>query len=250
VEQGSPDVSRELAPTGVLRAAINLGNIVLAQKAPDSGELQGASVDLARELSRRLGVPVTLVEFDAAGKVFEAVKSGGLDVVFMAIDPVRAKEVLFTAPYVIIEGTYLVRDGSPLRAPQDFDRPGLRIAVGRGAAYDLFLSRALKHAELVRADTSEDAVRLFVEAGLDAAAGVKQPLVKFARNNNGYRVIEEAFTAIEQAMGTPRGRPVGRRYLQSFVEEMKSSGFVADALTRSGQYDAGVAPPQATWPME
>jgi polar amino acid transport system substrate-binding protein len=234
----------------VLRAAINLGNSVLAQKAPDSGELQGVSVELARELGRRLNVPVTFAAFDAAGKVFEALKSGGLDVVFMAIDPVRAKEVLFTAPYVIIEGTYLVRDGSPLRAPQDFDQPGLRIAVGRGAAYDLFLSRALSHAELMRADTSEDAVRLFIEARLEAAAGVRQPLVKFARTSDGYRVIEESFTAIAQAMGTPRGRPLGRAYLQSFVEEMKSSGFVADALTRSGQYDAGVAPPQATWPME
>ncbi|MEW6267153.1 MAG: ABC transporter substrate-binding protein [Thermodesulfobacteriota bacterium] len=242
MEPASPDVLRELAPTGVLRAAINLGNPVLARKVPTSGEPIGASVDLARELGRRLGVPVKLVMFDAAGKVFEAVMSNTLDVVFLAIDLTRAAEILFTAPYVTIEGTYIVRDGSSFHAIEDFDRPGVRIAVGKGAAYDLFLTRTLKHAELVRSDTSSGAVELFVEVGLDAAAGVRQPLFNYARTHQGVRVIDGRFTTIEQAMGTPNGRPGARQYLQLFVEAMKAGGFVAAALERSGQHEAGVAP--------
>lgn len=143
----SKDALKQLAPQGALRAAINFGNPVLAQKNPESGEACGVTVDLARELAKRLGVPIALVPFDAAGKVFEAIQSNAWDVAFLALDPVRAKEILFTAPYVIIEGTYLVRDASPFHAIDDFDQAGVRIAVGKGAAYDLFLTRALKHAE-------------------------------------------------------------------------------------------------------
>jgi polar amino acid transport system substrate-binding protein len=241
----SAQVLRDLAPEGKVRAAINFGNPVLAQKHPESGAPQGVSVDLARELARRLGVPIEFVTFDAAGKVFEALKRGAWDVAFLAIDPVRAAEISFTAPYVVIEGTYLVREASPLRAIADFDRPGVRIAVGKGAAYDLFLTREMKQAELVRADTSAGAVDLFVAENLDAAAGVRQPLLAYARQHRGYRVLEGRFTAIEQAMGTPRGRDAGLAYLATFVEEMKSSGFVAEGLARSGQRDATVAPPAA-----
>ena len=238
----------ELAPQGMLRAAINFGNPVLAQKNPESGEPGGVSVDLARELGKRLGVPLEFVLFDAAGKVFEALQSKAWDVAFLALDPVRAAEILFTAPYVLIEGTYMVRDASRFRAIDDFDQPGVRIAVGKGAAYDLFLTRTLKHAELVRHDTSVGAMELFIDAGLDAAAGVRQPLVEFARTHKGLRVIDGRFTSIEQAMGTPKGRPTGREFLQSFIEEMKRSGFVASALERSGQHAASVAPAYDSWP--
>jgi polar amino acid transport system substrate-binding protein len=238
----------ELAPNGILRAAINFGNPVLAQKNLDSGEPCGVSVDLARELAKRLGVPIQLVLFDAAGKVFEAVQSNAWDIAFLAVDPVRAKEILFTAPYVLIEGTYLVREASPLHAIEDFDRPGVRIAVAKGAAYDLFLTRTIKQAELVRHETSAGAMELFLEGAVEAAAGVKQPLVEFARTHSGLRVIEGRFMSIEQAIGTPKGRPAAREFLQSFIEEMKRTGFVASALDRSGQRGASVAPARDSWP--
>mgnify|MGYP003878425603 CR=1 FL=1 len=238
-----PGARSELAPAGTLRAAINFGNPVLAQKDPATGEARGVSVDLARELGRRLGVPVTLVTYSAAGKVFEALKAGAWDVAFLAIDPARAAEIAFTAPYVVIEGTYIVPADSPLKAVGDVDRPGVRIAVGRNSAYDLYLTRTLKHAQLVRVPTSPGAVEVFLRDGLEAAAGIKQPLLQFAKTHPGVRVMEGRFMAIEQAMGMPRGREAGLRYLREFVEEMKASGFVARGLERSGQGDATVAPP-------
>lgn len=238
----------ELAPQGVLRAAINLGNSVLAQMNSESGEVSGASVDLARELAKRLAIPVKLVLFDAAGKVFEAIQTNAWDVAFLALDPLRAKGILFTAPYVVIEGTYIVRDQSPLHTIQDFDKPGMRIAVGTGTAHDLFLTRTLKHAELAKSDTSAQAVDLFFNAGLEAAAGVRQSLVEFARTHPGLRVIDGRFSSIEQAMGTPKGRPAAREFLQSYIEEMKRNGFVASALERSGQRGVGVAPAHNSWP--
>jgi polar amino acid transport system substrate-binding protein len=236
------DVVKDLAPTGTLRAGINLGNMVLAQKDEMTGEPKGITVDLARELGRRLGVPVDLVRFDAAGKTFDGLKAGTLDIVFLAIEPVRAAEVAFTAPYVIIEGVYLVPKDSALKAVGDVDRAGVRVGVNKGSAYDLFLTRTLKQAQLVRGESGID---LFVKDKLDAAAGVKQPLVEYAKTNPGVRVMDGRFMEIQQAMGTPRGRDAGARYLRGFVEEMKADGFVADALKRSNQPDAAVAPPSA-----
>jgi polar amino acid transport system substrate-binding protein len=238
-----PDVARDVAPTGRLRAAINFGNPVLAQKDAATGEPHGVSVDLARELGRRLGLPVDLIEYDAAGRVVDAVKTGAWDVAFLAIDPERAGEIAFTAPYVVIEGTYAVPADSPLRAIEDVDRDGVRIAVGLKSAYDLYLSRTLKHARLVRAPTSPAAVELFQREKLEAVAGVKQPLVQLAKSNPGVRVMEGRFMAIEQAIGAPRTRESAASYLRPFVEEMKASGFVASSLERNGQRDAAVAPP-------
>jgi polar amino acid transport system substrate-binding protein len=236
-----PDAVKDLAPTGKVRAAINFGNAVLAQKDSATGEPRGVSVDLARELGRRVGLPVELVTFDAAGKVFEAIKAGAWDIAFLAIDPARAAEISFTAPYVVIEGTYLVRADSPLRLIEDVDRERVRVAVGKNAAYDLYLTRTVKHAQLIRASTSPGAIELFLTDQLEAVAGVKQPLVEFAKVNPNVRVMEGRFMAIEQAMGTPKGREAGVRYLSMFVEEMKATGFVAEALKRSG-VDATVAP--------
>ena len=238
-----PEAVKALAPTGKLRAAINYGNPVLAQPDAATGQPRGVSVDLARELGARLGVPVDLVTFDAAGKVFDALRGGAWDVAFIAIDPARSAQIDFTAPYVVIEGTYLVPVSSPLRSIADVDREGVRIAVGNKSAYDLYLSRTLKRAQLIRTPTSPGAVELFVKEKLEAAAGVKQPLVEFAKTNPNVRVIDGRFMAIEQAMGTPRGRDAGAKYLREFVEEMKASGFVAAGLQRSGQGDATVAPP-------
>lgn len=237
------DAIKDLAPTGKLRAAINFGNPVLAQKDPASGEPRGVSVDLARELGRRLGVPVELVTFAAAGKVFDALDTGAWDVAFLAIEPVRAAKISFTAPYVVIEGTYLVPVNSPLRAIADVDREGVRIAVSDKSAYDLYLSRTLKRAQIVRAPNAPASIELFVKDRLEAVAGIRQPLVQYASSNPNVRVMDGRFMAIEQAMGTPRDREAGARYLRQFVEEMKATGFVARSLERSGQGDATVAPP-------
>jgi polar amino acid transport system substrate-binding protein len=237
-----PGVQSDLAPTGKLRVAINLGNPVLAQKDPATGEPRGVSVDLARELGRRLALPVDLITFDAAGKVFEALKTGAWDIAFLAIDPARATEIAFTAPYVVIEGTYLVPTDSPLRTIEDVDRQGVRVAVGGGSAYDLYLSRTLQRAQVIRAPTSPAAIELFLRDKLEVAAGVKQPLVQFAKGNPNVRVMDGRFMAIEQAMGTPKGRERGVRYLREFVEELKASGFIANALDKSGQRDATIAP--------
>jgi polar amino acid transport system substrate-binding protein len=234
------DVVAELAPSGTLRVAINLGNIVLAQTDETTGQPKGVTVDLARELAKRLGVPVAFSPFDAAGKAFEALKGGKVDIVFLAIEPVRAAEVAFTAPYVIIEGVYMVPKESSLKSVADVDRAGVRVGVNKASAYDLFLSRTLKHATLVRGESGVD---LFVNDKLEAAAGVKQPIVAYARTNPNVRVIDERFMEIRQAMGTAKGRDKGARYLHGFIEEMKASGFVADALKRSNQPDASVAPP-------
>jgi polar amino acid transport system substrate-binding protein len=242
-EDVSHNVVTQLAPSGRLRAAINFGNAVLAQRDPVSGEPRGVSAELARELARRLGVVVEFVTFDAAGKVFDALAAGAWDVAFMAIDPVRATAIDFTAPYVLIEGTYVVPSNSPLRKIEDVDSAGVRIAAARGSAYELYLTRALERATLVREPSGPEALARFLRERLEAAAGVKQAIVAFARANVGLRVIEGRFMAIEQAMGMPKGRgEAGIRHLCEFVEEMKASGFVADALERSGQVDAAVAP--------
>ena len=234
-----PEVVKDLAPTGKLRAAINLGNSVLAQKDPASGEPKGVTADLARELAKRAGVPLEFVTFDAAGKVFDALKTGAWDIAFLAIEPVRAAEIDFTAPYVIIEGVYMVPVGSALKTVADVDREGVRVAVNKASAYDLFLTRTLKHAQLVRGESGVD---LFVADKLEVAAGVKQPMVAYAKTNPNVRIIDGRFMEIRQAMGTPKGRDAAARYLRGFVEEMKASGFVADALKRSNQPDAAVAP--------
>jgi polar amino acid transport system substrate-binding protein len=240
------DVRKGLAPGGKLRAALNLGNSVLVQTDAATGLPKGVTPDLARELGRRLGVPVEFVTFDAAGKVFDAAKSGAWDIAFLAIEPVRAAEIEFTAPYVLIEGTYMVPADSPLHTIADVDRPGIRIAVGLGSAYDLYLSRTIKNATIVRATAGggSEMIELFVKDRLEVAAGVRQPLLAYAATHPEVRVMDGRFMDIRQAMGTPRGRTAGARYLAAFVEDMKASGFVAEALKRSNQ-SAAVAPPAA-----
>jgi polar amino acid transport system substrate-binding protein len=241
-ERLSRGLVKELAPTGRLRAAINLGNSVLAQPDPAGGPPRGVSGELARELARRLGVGIDYVTFDAAGKVFEALKEGLWDVAFLAVDPVRAAGIAFTAPYVVIEGVYLVPKDSPLQAVEDVDHEGVRIAVAEGSAYDLYLSRSIRHATLMRQPSGPEALEMFVRDGLEAAGGVRQPINAFAHAHPDTRVIPGRFMAIEQAMGTVKGREAGIAYLRTFIEEMKASGFVARALTASGQGDATVAP--------
>jgi polar amino acid transport system substrate-binding protein len=238
-----PDVVKDLAPTGRLRAAINAGNVVLVQK-DASGAVSGITVDLARELGRRLGVPVDLTVYDTAGKVTDAAKTGAWDIGFIAIEPVRAALIGFTAPYVFIEGTYMVPAESPLKTIADVDHDGVRIAVARGSAYDLYLTRTLRHATLVHYPSPPLALQSFMPDKLEAAAGVKQQLVQFAKADPDVRVMDGRFQEIREAMGTPLGRDAGLHYLQSFVEEMKASGFVKAGLERAHQGDAVIAPTQ------
>jgi polar amino acid transport system substrate-binding protein len=185
---------------------------------------------------------VELVAFDAAGKVVEAGKTGAWDIAFVARDPARAADIAQSPPYVVIEGAYLVRNDSPLRSNDEVDRRGNRIVVGRGSAYDLFLTRAIKQAELVRTQTSALVVDHFVKENLEVAAGVKQQLEADAKRTSGVRLLPGRFMVINQAMASQKGKDAGARYVREFVEEMKASGFVARALERHRIEGAAVAP--------
>lgn len=221
------------APTGTLRAAINLNNPILAGRGP-AGEAVGVSVDLARALAARLALPLELVVVENAARSVEVVETGAADVGFFAIDPKRAQLINFTSPYVLIEGAYLVRDASPLTSNDEVDRAGIRVVVGQGSAYDLYLSRALTQASIVRVSPSaQEVVDTFLETGADVAAGVRQPLEAEAARHSGLRLLPGRFMVIRQAMGVPRDRgDAAVAYLRDFVEEAKRSGLVAEALTR------------------
>lgn len=244
----SPDTSRRLsmasvfAPTGTLRASINLGNPVLARLDPGSGQPVGVSVDLAAEFAKRLGVPLQLVAVNSAGLSVDNVSQNKADIGFFAVDPKRGEEIAFTQPYVLIEGFYLVRDGSPITSNAQVDRPGVTVAVGKGSAYDLFLTRELQHATLVRIPTSPAVVQGFLDQHLDVAAGVKQQLEQDAAQAGGLRLLDQRFMVIRQAMGAAKARGEGAAaYLAEFVEEMKASGFVKASLARHHVEGAAVA---------
>ncbi|WP_380144637.1 transporter substrate-binding domain-containing protein [Kibdelosporangium aridum] len=229
----------DLAPTGVLRVSINLGNPVLAQAT--AAEPTGVTVDIARELGRRLDVPVEFLCFDAAKKSFESMKSGQSDICFLAIEPARAAEVAFTAPYVLIEGVFAVPVDSELKTVSDVDREGVRIGVKEGSAYDLYLTRTLQNASIVR---GSEGTTVFVEQDLEAAAGIRQPLTEFVTAYPEYRLVEGAFMQIQQAVGTTKTRSAQSvEFLRAVVEELKANGFVAESLRRSNQPGAQVAPP-------
>ncbi len=238
-----PALRGVFAPTGTLRAAINLGNPILAN-ADAQGQAFGISVDLARELGSRLGVAVALNVVKTAAASVDLVTNGQADIGFFAIDPVRGAGIAFTAAYVLIEGCYLVAEGSPLKANEEVDRAGTRVAVGQGSAYDLYLTREIKHATLVRAPSSPLVVETFVQQKLDVAAGVKQQLEADAKRIGGLRLLPGRFMVIQQAMGVAKTRgEAAQKALAAFVEEMKASGFVAEAMKRHRIEGAAVAPP-------
>lgn len=241
----SASARQALAPTGRLRACINTGNPILAcRDAAAGGAATGVSVDLAGRLAQQLGVPLELLVFDTAGRSVDAVTAEQADIGFFAIDPKRGEGIHFTAPYVLIEGCYLVRDGSPLRANEEVDRAGMRVVVGRGSAYDLHLSRELGQARLVHAPSSPAVVEHFLQSGAQVAAGVKQQLEADAACIGGLRLLPGRFMVIRQAMGCPRGRGAeAAALLSGFVDAMKRSGFVAQALARHGIQGASVAGP-------
>lgn len=236
------EIKTVLAPQGTLRVALNFGNPVLAKRCSETNEPYGVSIDLARELARQLELDLSFISYESAGHVFADVDNDVWDLAFMAIDPKRAERISFTQPYVIIEGTYMVRTDSALQDVDDVDRKGVQIAVGKGAAYDLYLSRHLQHAELVRASTSASAIDAFVDQGIDVVAGVRQPLTTYATAHPGFRVMSGRFTAIEQAMAVSRQRQSVCQALDRYIGELKGNGFVADALARSGETAATVAP--------
>jgi polar amino acid transport system substrate-binding protein len=227
----------DLAPTGVLRTALNLGNPVLVQGT--TAAPRGVTVDIANEIAVRLGVLAEFRCFGAARESFEATVAGQADICFLAIEPARAAEIAFTAPYVLIEGVYAVPRESPLVTVADVDGEGIRIGVKHGSAYDLFLTRTLKHATVVRGAEGTEA---FAAENLDAAAGVREPMTEFVAAHPQYRLIDGRFMEIPQAVGTVKAkRQETTRFLHDLVEELKATGMVADALRRSGQ-TAPVAP--------
>jgi polar amino acid transport system substrate-binding protein len=238
-----PAVIQAFAPTGVLRASINLGNPILANRDATTGEPFGVSIDLARDFAAYLGLPLELVVFDAAGKSVEAVSDERADFGFFAVDPKRGETIAFTKPYVLIEGFYLVREDSPVRTNADVDVAKNRVAVGKGSAYDLYLTRELKAAQIVRAPTSPAVVQTFIDQNLEVAAGVKQQLQADAGKIGGLRLLDERFMVIRQAMGVSKSRGAqAAAVLADFVEQKKASGFVAEALARHGIEGASVAP--------
>lgn len=241
--QLKPFLSQAFAPLGELRVAINVGNPILARRHPETGEPEGVSIDLATQLAQRLGVPLRLVVFEAASKSVEAVAHGQADVGFFAIDPLRGAAIAFTAPYVLIEGAYLVKQDSPLQRNDEVDQAAHTIVVGQGSAYDLYLSREIKQAQLVRSPTSPEVVSYFLAHGHDVAAGVKPQLEAELPRIPGLRMLPGHFMVISQAMGLPKTRgEEAAAYLHQFVEDMKSRGVVAGALARHRIEGATVAP--------
>ena len=233
-----------LAPTGDLRAVINVGNPVLAAAGQAGAPPSGVSVDLAAALAALLQVPLRTQAVARAAESVAAVAEGRADVGFFAIDPARAETIAFTPPYVLIEGCYAVREGSPIRTQGEVDVPGVRVAVARGSAYDLHLSRALRHAEIHRAPTAPEGFALYLGQGLEVAAGVRQQLESDLRAHPGHRLLEGRFMVIRQAMGVARERgPQAAQALAAFVEAAKADGRVAQALARHGIEGATVAPP-------
>ena len=238
----SPALLAEFAPTGVLRASINLGNPILANAGAD-GQPFGVSIDLARGFAKHLDLPLELVVFDAAGKSVDAVTNEQADFGFFAVDPVRGAGIHFTAPYVLIEGSYMVPEASAIHSNDQVDNAGVRVVVGKGSAYDLYLTRELKNASIVRAPTSPTVVDTFLAQGCEVAAGVKQQLEADALRVPGMRLLPGRFMVIQQAMGLPKSRSADAvAVLRAYVEDMKQSGFVAEALQRHSIQGASVAP--------
>jgi polar amino acid transport system substrate-binding protein len=229
----STSVARsELAPTGTLRVALNMSNFLLTATDSATGEPCGLAADLGRELGQRLGVPVTLLPYANPGELADAASDRVWDVGFIGAEPQRAHAIDFTAAYVEIEATYLVPPGSPLQTIAEVDRPGIRIAAPARSAYELYLSRTLQHAQLVREQGAENTFKRFVEDGLDALAGLRPRLVTDQEALPGSRLLDGRFTAVQQAAGTPKGRPEGAKYLRAFIEDIKATGLVARTIEK------------------
>lgn len=239
----SPAARAELTPTGRLRIGLNHGNFLLVAPGSMTGERRGVAPDLGRELGRRLGVPVDFVDFDTAGKLADAVRAGVWDVAFLGAESQRASEIAFTAAYLEIPSTYLVPAGSTIRSVDEVDREGVRIAVAAQSAYGLYLSRTVKRARLVEANGLDASFDLFVAEKLEALAGLRPRLLSDVEKLRGARILDGQFTAVQQAIGTPKARAAAAEYLRAFVEEVKASGLVAEAISTHRVAGVSVAPP-------
>ena len=228
----SQEVVSELAPTGVLRAAINMGNFLLVTGKSPSGDPEGVAPDMAREIAARLGVPVAYVPYARPGELADAAGSGVWDIGLIGAEPARAEKIAFTPAYVEIEATYLVPAGSPLKTVADVDRAGVRIAVTARSAYDLWLERNIKNAELVRSEGGDATFKQFVDDKLDGLAGLRPRLLEDVEKLPGARILDGQFTAVQQAVGTARKNTASATFLRDFVEEAKASGLVARLIER------------------
>ena len=240
--QPSPAARAEVAPSGTLRAGINYGNFILATKDPGTGESRGVAIDLTRELAARLDVRFELVPYTSVAAMVDAAKTGAWDIAFLGIDPAREGDIAFSAAYLEIVATYLVPAGSPLRTVADVDHAGVRVAAPARANYELFLSRHLKSAELVRAPNGDAAFDLLASGKVQVLAGLRQALIGLADRLPGSRVLDGEFMKVPQAVGVPRGRDAAVAYLRGFVEDAKASGLVARAIERTGARGVSVAP--------
>ncbi len=237
----SSSARAELAPTGKLRAGINYGNVILAAK-DTSGELRGVHIDLARELGRRLSVPVELLGRAAAGTLVEELKAGALDVALLSSEPSRAGEIVFSPAYLEVDATYLVPPGSPLHTADDVDRDGIRIAIAAMSVYEFYLLKHLKHAKLLNAPSTHAAYELFAANKLDALVGLRPRLVADSETMPGSRIVDGRFMVVEQAVASPRGRDVGAGCIRAFIEDVIASEFVARSLEQNGVRGVTVAP--------
>jgi polar amino acid transport system substrate-binding protein len=239
----SPDIIAELAPTGVLRAGINLSNFLLVTGKTLAGDPSGVSPDVAGEVARRLGVPVKYVPFKSPGELADQALNNVWDIGLIGAEPQRAETIAFTAAYTEIEATYLIPSGSPLQTIAAVDAAGVRIAVTGRSAYGLWLDRNIKHATLVRSDTLDSAYEQFVRDRLEALAGLRPRLLADVAKLQGARILEGRFTAVQQAIGTPKKNIAGAAFLAAFVEAAKASGLIASLIERHKVKGLSVAPP-------
>jgi len=235
----------ELVPTGRLRVGINRSNFLLSSRDPSTGNYRGVAIDLASEVARRLGTGFDVVGYDTPGAMADAAVSDVWDICFMGSEPARAQTISFSAAYLEIDAGYLVPPGSGIRGLVDVDREGVRISLMDKSAYDLYLSRHIRHATLVRSPSIDASYDRFVADGLEVLAGLKPRLSIDADKLAGSRILDGRFTAIQQSIGSVRGREAGAAFLARFVEEAKASGFVAGVIARNGVRGVSVAPPAA-----
>ena len=239
----TPAVKSELAPSGKLRVGINHGNFLLVTPGSSAAEPRGVAPDLARELARRLGVPIEFSKYVTAGALGDGGRAGAWDEAFLGAEPQRATEIAFTAAYLEIPATYLVPAGSPIRSIADVDREGVRIAVAEKSAYELWLSRNIKHAKLVLTKGIDASYDIFVKDKLEVLSGLRPRLISDVQKLPGSRILDGQFAAVQQAIGTPKARATGAAFLRTFVEDVKASGFVGEAISRNGSQGVSVAPP-------
>ncbi len=239
----TPAIRSEIAPSGKLRVGLNHGNFLLVTPGSSATEPRGVAPDVARELGKRVGVPVEFIKFDSAGKLGDGVKTAAWDVAFLGAEPQRAAEIAFTAAYLEIPSTYLVPAGSTIRSVAEVDREGVRIAVAEQSAYGLYLARTIKHAKLVTTQGLDSSFDVFVAQKLEALAGLKPRLLTDVQKLPGARILDGQFTAVQQAIGTAKNREASARFLRAFVEDVKASGLVAEAISRNGAQGVSVAPP-------